>query len=400
MNTTNYVSSQPRFKLIRNKEENLFLTKPIPIMKKSVLYILLLSSFIAAGIYWYFNQSKSNSSETNSEPSIEVSRGSIVSLALATGNIQPENEVQVKSKISGVVKRFYAEPGSFVQQGAPLLEVQPDPTPLELAEAKRNLELTGSILNNISTELQRAETLKDRNLISQHDFDNIQQRFTDAQIRHQLNQERLELLESGKIKIGDSVIESVIRAPVSGYILERMVEIGDPIVPLTSFQAGTALMILADMDNLIFKGSVDEIDVGKISEGMTAKIKIGALPDAQIEGVLNFISLRSQRQDNATVFPVEIAITKAEGVILRAGYSANANIIIQNREDVLVIPERVVEYRNNGAYVEIPDRENGGRKEIKIETGLSDAIMVEVLHGLTEGDVVLEKPIRRLSVQL
>jgi HlyD family secretion protein len=369
-------------------------------MKKRGLYILLISILIVAVAYWYFNESKNNTPDSNLEPSIQVTRGSIVSMALATGNIQPENEVQVKSKISGVVKRFFAEPGSFVQQGAPLLEVQPDPTPLELAEAKRNLELTGSILNNITTELQRAQTLKDRNLISQHDFDNIQQRFTDAQIRHQLNQERLELLESGKIKIGDSVIESVIRAPVSGYILERMVEIGDPIVPLTSFQAGTALMILADMGNLIFKGSVDEIDVGKISEGMTAKIKIGALPDAQIEGVLNFISLRSQRQDNATVFPVEIAITKAEGVILRAGYSANANIIIQNREDVLVIPERVVEYRNNGAYVEISDGENGGRKEIKIETGLSDAIMVEVLKGLNEGDTVLEKPIRRLNVEL
>jgi len=369
-------------------------------MKKRVLLFLAFVLLISAGAYWYLSTSDNNSNAINNEPSVQVTTGTIVSKALATGNIQPVHEIQIKSKISGVVKRFFAEPGTFVNQGDPLLEVQPDPTPLELAEAKRNLELTGVVLNSLTTEYERAKVLKERNIISKHDFENIEQRYSDAKIRHQLNQERLQLLESGKVVIGDSIIESVIRAPISGYILERMVEIGDPIVPLTSFQAGTALMVLADMDNLIFKGSVDEIDVGKIQEGMHAVIRIGALPGARVEGELNFISLRSQRQDNATVFPVEIMITQAEGIILRAGYSANADIIIQQSNDVMIIPERVVDYRDGSAFVELPGTEPGSRREIEIKTGLSDAIMVEVVDGLNLGDSVLEKPVRRISVQL
>jgi len=219
-------------------------------------------------------------------------------------------------------------------------------------------------------------------------------------VRHQLNKERLELLESGRVKIGDSLIESVIRAPISGYVLERMVEIGDPIVPLTSFQAGTPLMILAEMEDLIFKGTVDEIDVGKIKEGMSAEIKIGALPDAKIKGELRLISLKSQKQDNSTVFPIEILITETEGATLRAGYSANADIIIERRSDILIIPERVVTYRDGASYIEIKGSEPGSRLEKEISTGLSDAIHVEIKEGLSKDEEVLEKPLQRLSVDI
>lgn len=173
-----------------------------------------------------------------------------------------------------------------------------------------------------------------------------------------------------------------------------MINVGDPIVPLSSYQAGTVLFTLADMKKLLFKGTVDEIDVGKLKEGMEADIQVGALPGKPVKGILDKISLKAQKDDNTTVFPVEIVIQIEEGSVLRAGYSANANIIIQKKDSVLVIPERVVTFRNDSAFVNIPEGE--GKKEIFIETGLSDAIYIEIFSGLKKDQEVLEKEVKEI----
>ena len=188
----------------------------------------------------------------------------------------------------------------------------------------------------------------------------------------------------------------MVKSPITGFILEKMVDIGDPVVPLTSFQEGTVLMTMAEMDELIFRGSVDEIDVGRLEEGMPATIKIGALPDAQVQGVMEKISLKGQEQDNATTFPVEIAVQPAEGTVLRAGYSANADVIIEKREDVLVIPERLITYAADTARVTVGVTGEATEERI-IETGLSDGIQIEVLSGLDSGEVIHEKPPREIQ---
>lgn len=350
-----------------------------------------------AGVFVVFISGTSGGDQ-GTERSVTVERGTIIDKALAVGTIEPQTEIQVKSKISGVVGRIYAEPGTFVRQGEPIIEIQPDPTPLELAEAKRHVELAEIETETLSRDVARNRQLRERGLISDREFEELEKRYNDALIRLQMRREHLQLLESGRIIIGDTKIESLIKAPISGYILEKMVEIGDPVVPLTSFQAGTPLMTMAAMDNLLFKGTVDEIDVGKLQEGMPVEIKVGALPDATVTGTLSKISLKAHRQDNATVFPVEIEIHDNPTVILRAGYSANADIIINRKQDILIIPERVVTFRNGEAFVDIPDGQ-GGRRQVPIRTGLSDAINVEVKEGLGEGDVVLEKPLQRLTVR-
>jgi HlyD family secretion protein len=365
-------------------------------MKRKIIFSSL-GLIIVVVVVLVLTSGPSNS-EQNTERSLTVERGTIVDKALAIGNIQPETEIQVKSKISGVVKKIYAEPGTFVRSGDPIIEIQPDPTPLELAEAKRNVELAEVEMDNISRELERNKQLRERGLISEREYEDLQKRYSDSSIRLQMRREHLELLESGRVTIGDTKIESLIKAPITGFVLEKMVDIGDPVVPLTSFQAGTALMTMAAMDNLIFKGTVDEIDVGKLEEGMTVDIKIGALPEAKVTGKLFKISLKAQKQDNATVFPVEIAIVDSENNTLRAGYSANADVIIARREDILVIPERTVTFKNGDAFVDVPDGA-GGRKQVAIKTGLSDAINIEVKEGLNEGDTILEKPIQKLTVR-
>ena len=360
-----------------------------------ILAVILLTG--SGAFYYYSLQNGYDKSET--DPHIFAEIGTVVEKALAVGTIEPENEIEVKSKISGVVSKIFAEPGDYVRQGDPLIEVRPDPTPLELAEARRSLERTKIEMDNLSRELERMQTLRDRNLSSQQEFDQFQQRYNDVQVRHQINKERLSLLETGRITMGDTVIESVIRAPIDGFVLEKMVDVGEPVVPLTSYQAGTPLMSLAGMDKLLFKGTVDEIDVGKIEEGLPVDIKVGALPGVVVQGEVSRISLKAKKQDNANVFPVEILITNANGAILRAGYSANADIIIKRESDVVTIPERVITMRDGKSFIEVPGSEPGSRIEKQIEVGLSDAITITVLDGVTEGDMIFEKPVRTLTVR-
>ncbi len=336
------------------------------------------------------------SADANGTPKIKVTRGLIVDKALAVGTIEPENEISVKSKVSGVVSHIYADVGTFVKVGQPLLEVRPDPTPLELADAKRQVQLTQVDLDNLKKQRVRQESLIKNKLISDQEYEDFQKQYEESELKLKIASERLALLESGKIKIGDTQIESIIKSPISGFVLNRTVEVGDPVTPLTSYQEGTVLMKMANMERLLFKGTVDEIDVGKMKEGMDVEIKVGALPGDTVRGVLRKIWLKAEKKDNATVFPIEIIIPVTKNTVLRAGYSANANIIIRKKENVLTIPERVVTFNNDSTYVKIAAGPGKDEKRF-IKTGLSDAINVEVVSGLNEGEEVLEKPVKKID---
>jgi len=334
--------------------------------------------------------SKGGKKADSSQRTVTVTRDNIIDKALAVGSLEPLHEIAVKSKISGVVNRLFVDVGNFVKKDEPLLEIKPNPTPMELAEAKRNLESAEIELKTLEKDLKRTVELKEKGLISDQDFDILQQQYDQANVGYQIARERLELIQSGKVQIAGTHIETVIYSPMTGYILEKAVDVGDPVVPLTSYQAGTELMKLADMESLLFKGTVDEIDVGKIHEGMAADIKVGALPGVTVKGHVTLISLKARNQDNTTVFPVEIQIDVTGDSKLRAGFSANADIIINRKDSVLTIPERVITFRNDSAFVMIPSGENDS-EERYIKTGLSNAIQIEVLEGLEQGQTVLEK---------
>lgn len=327
---------------------------------------------------------------------VTVTRATIVDKALAVGTIEPEVEISVKSQVSGVVQRRFAEEGAFVRAGTPLIEIKPTPTPLELADARRQIQLRDLEVNNLRLELDRNETLRTQGLVSEQDYLATKQRFEQVQIQRQIAAERLSLMEEGRIDTGRGALETVIRSPIDGYILEYAVEVGDPVVPLSTYQEGTALIKMAEMKTLMFRGTVDEIDVGRLHEGMPVELKIGAQPDAKITGRLTRISLKAKTENNSTVFPVEIALTETHGTTLRAGYSANADVIVERRDSVLTIPERVVTMTGDTARVTVllPD---GRRAERVVKLGLSDAINVQVLEGLAAGDRLVEPPPREIK---
>lgn len=364
-------------------------------MKKGIkitVTLLVVAAIVTAGIAMV----KHDQSKDDKVKTVAVSRGNITDKALAVGSIEPKVKVDVKSKISGVVEKLYADAGDYVKAGAPLIEIKPTPTPNELVNAQQQLERMKIDLQNAASNFKRQKELKAEGYISQSDYDNALKNYNQAKLEVTSAQDQLDLLKKGHIGSGKKKIESIVRAPISGYILDKKIEIGDPVVPLTSYQAGTVLMTMADMHNLLFRGTVDEIDVGKLKEGMPANIKIGALPDAVIQGVLSKISLESQEKDNSVVFPVEIKLTNTHGILLRAGYSANAEITVQKHDNVLMIPERLVTFSNDTARVEV-EAPDGKKKKKIIKTGLSDAMNIEVVKGLKKGDKVIEEPPKKIQ---
>jgi HlyD family secretion protein len=354
--------------------------------------VVVLAGGAAAALY-----SRSRTDKDKPWKVVEVTRGPVVEKALAVGAIRPKREIAVKSKISGIVKRSYREVGDVVKAGDPLFEILPDPTPLELTEARREVEIARNIFDQAKRRHDRSNTLRDQGIVSSQESDTADKEIEDAKIRLGLATEKLALVEKGRVRSERLNVESVIRAPISGTVLELLVNEGDPVVPLTSYQAGTALTNLADMSSLVFKGTVDEIDVGKLKEGMPARIKVGAIPDSVVEGKVYKIAPKSKTAEGATLFDVEVELGPASQVTLRAGYSANADIVVREKQDVLLLPERLVTFGEGKATVELPPAGEGEPTKKEIKVGLSDGMNVEIVDGLAQKQGVVERPPKKIE---
>lgn len=359
-------------------------------MKKIIIIGIIAVVVVGIG-YLIFKPSSKNDEGIKL---VEVTKGNIVDKALAVGQLEPRQEIQVKSKISGIVKKLHVDIGDKVNAGDPLITVAPNPTPIEYAEAKRNLELAQIDHDNARLIFNRKQGMYDKKLISKEDFDINKAQYDESVLKFQLAQEKFDLLKQGSTTDGKN--ENIIVSPINGTILEKLVNEGDPVVPLTSYQAGTALLTLAPMSELIFKGTVDEIDVGKLKEGMNTTIKVGALPDNELSGHLSKISPKAKKQDNTTKFDIEIKIDDTKSALLRAGYSANADVIINKKDSVLIIPERLVTFAGDTARVEVQDSA-GTLDTLQIQVGLSDGLNIEVVDGLALGDKVVERPPKEIQ---
>ncbi|UCG59273.1 MAG: efflux RND transporter periplasmic adaptor subunit [Phycisphaerales bacterium] len=321
---------------------------------------------------------------------VEVTRGAIEKQAVATGTIGPEFEVTVKPQISGIVSQVFRRMGEKVAAGEPLVKIKPNPTPFDSVAAKRGVE-AAKLNEERAIEFREGENLAARLMGVMMGEKEMQRQYEQARLGRVRAEEQLALLKQGKVIMDDEVIDSVVTSPIEGYILERRVNVGDPVDALGSQGGGTVLCVLADMDTLVFRGTVDEIDVGRLTEGLEARIQVGALPNCLLKGRLEEISLKARQRDSATVFEVRLSLEKAEDVVLRAGYSATANILVQKKEDILLLPERVIERRNGVGFVQVVLEKAEGAETREVKTGLSDGLMTEIVSGLEEGDRVLER---------
>ncbi|PYQ50043.1 MAG: efflux RND transporter periplasmic adaptor subunit [Acidobacteria bacterium] len=361
---------------------------------KTLLFLVVIAGASAA----VYALSRSGKKGNDGPKLVDVTTGSIVEKAVAVGQIQPRQKFQVKSKISGIVRRASIQVGDTVKAGDPLFEIGPDPTPLEVTEVDRQVDSADASYRRAEIDYKRAQELSRSGVLPKSDLDQKKEAYELARVALTRAQQNRDLTRKGRLTLTGT--ESIIRAPAAGTILTRPVNPGDPIVPLTSYQPGTEMATVADMRDLIFKGTVDEIDVGKLSVGMPTRIKVGALPTDIVTGHVSRIAPQAQQKEGATLFDVEVELDPSNKITLRAGYSANADVIIREKKDVLVIPERLVTFEDGGkkATVEISggDPKKPGKK-VEIKTGISDGLNVEVVKGLKKGDRVVERPPKEIS---
>lgn len=360
-------------------------------MKKKIV-ILIIAVLALAVIIIVLSSGKKKAEELKYVP---VKRGDIAEKALAVGTLEPEQEIKVKSTISGIVSEVLFKVGDAIAKDSPLFNISPNPTPLEYVEARRNMEVAEVTMSRLQSERDRNTKLFQSRLISQSQMESVEAQYNEALLRHRVAKEKFELLDKGRIQMANRNIDSIIRAPISGIMLSLNAHEGDPVVPLTNFQPGTELCSMADMGKILFKGTVDEIDVGKLVPGMEAEIQIGALAEKRIRGTLQRIFPKARREGNATLFDVEILLGEAPGIILRAGYSATAYVKIQEHKSVLIVSERLILSEDEKRYVEV--KQDDTISKVDVKTGLSDGLNIEILEGLKEGDLIVERPPREIE---
>lgn len=363
---------------------------------KTLLLLAILVA-VAAGLYALARNGKGNDAE---QKLVTVEKGSITEKALAVGQIQPRQKFSIKSKISGIVKTCMVNVGDKVKAGDPLFEIAPDPTPQELTDVDRQLDSARASYDRAKADFERSQELARQGVVPKSDLDVKREAFELARVAVARAEQGRDLTRKGRIQTDTVSMESIIRAPAAGTVLTRAVNPGDPVVPLTSYQPGTELAAIADMSDLIFKGTVDEIDVGKLKMALPARIKVGALPTDVVTGAVARIAPQAQQKDGATLFDVEIELDSTANVTLRAGYSANADLIIRERKDVLTIPERVVIFEDGGkkTFVEVPGAtEKAPPVKTAVKLGVSDGLNVEISEGLSMGAKVLERPPKKLT---
>ena len=368
-------------------------------MSKLFKTLLLLALLLAAAVAVYA-LARSGKGSDGEQKMVTVEKGSVTEKALAVGQIQPRQKFSIKSKISGLVKRCMVNVGDKVKAGDALFEIAPDPTPQELTDVDRQLDSTRASFERAKAEFERSQELNKNGVVAKSDLDVKREAFELAKVALAKAEQQRDLTREGRIQTEGVRMESIIRAPAAGTVLTRAVNPGDPVVPLTSYQPGTELAAIADMNDLIFKGTVDEIDVGKLHVDLPARIKVGALPTDVVTGKVSRIAPQAQQKEGATLFDIEIELDPGTKVTLRAGYSANADLIIREKKDVLTIPERVVIFEDGGkkTFVELPAaKPKEPPKKTAVKLGISDGLNVEVAEGLSLGAKVLERPPKKLT---
>lgn len=355
-------------------------------MRKTVVASsLLLIALVVAWTNWPRAQGRADA------PTLAVARGTIVRRAIASGQVDPVQETQVNTQLAGFVRTLHTKLGQKVAAGEPLAEVWPALTEQDVLRAERGLQqaIEGEQAANEFHEGEHLLASVTRLLQGQKNLDRMQQ---SAQRSRRSAEESLRLLREGKVEIDGRLIDFVVRAPVAGHVLQ-LVRQGDPITPASSYGLGTVLAVIGDLDRPVFRGTVDEIDVGRLRTGMAARVTLGALPGVTLTGTVIELGLRARRQDNAALFDVRIQLEPQAGVLLRAGYSAVAEVEVARAENVLQLPERCLVHRAGGAFVTVR-LADGRREERAVQLGLGDGLHVEILDGLREGDVVAEPAVR------
>ena len=347
-----------------------------------IILIFLVLSLLVAGLYFLI---KRNEKAPETFETRTVSRATIIKKAVAFGAIEPRKEVIIKSRVSGVVEKLHVEAGETIKAQTLIAKIQVIPDAVTLNAAQARVETARISVENAQRERDRRGKLLKENLISSDEYAKYQYDYEIKRKELQSSVSNLKLIREGG-SADSGTISSEIRSTVSGKVLEIPVKEGESVTETNNFHEGTTIASVADMTDMIFIGTVDESEVGKITEGLPLLITIGAIEGETFEGNLEFISPKGNKEEGTVQFAIRAAISEDPAERIRAGYSANADIVLDRRDNVLTLDEGALLFEEGKIFALVSDGESFSRREIEI--GLSDGLKTEVTSGLAEGDVI------------
>ena len=361
------IKSPELIKRIVNKNE-------IDMKRYSKLIIAAIIALIFIGTFVFLWQKSQPKEIVYSEFTPKLD--SIQKTTIITGKIEPRNEVNVKPQISGIISELYKQPGDYVNAGDVIAKVKVIPDMNQLSSAEMRVRLADINLKQAQTDFQREENLYNQKLVSADEYDK--------------SKLALKVVRDGVSKSNASASSTLIRSTISGVILDIPVKVGNSVILSNTFNDGTTIASVANMGDLIFRGNIDETEVGQLTMGIPMKITIGALQDLKFDAALEYISPKAVESNGANQFEIKAAVHVAKDDKLRSGYSANAEIVLARADKVLTIPESAIEFSGDSTFVYIIKGE-GKQKDYErraVVTGLSDGVNIEVKKGLTAKDKV------------
>ncbi len=353
-------------------------------MKKYFKYILMaLVAVIFIGTFVFLYIKSQPQPEVYDEFTLQ--RMDIRKTTVVTGKIEPRNEVNVKPQISGIITEILKEAGETVQEGEVIAKVKVIPDMGSLSAAQSRLRLAEINRKQAQTDYDREKTLFDKGLVAADEYDKIAQALRQAREEVDAAQDNLEVVRDGVSKSNASASSTLIRSTITGLILDIPVKVGNSVILANTFNDGTTIATVANMNDLIFRGNIDETEVGRLSTGMTMKITIGALQDLKFDARLEYIAPKATDQNGANQFEIKAAVNlPSNATNIRSGYSANAEIVLAEAKNVLAVQESAIEFDGDDTYVYVikgeGDKQTYERR--KVQTGISDGINIEIRSGV------------------
>ena len=354
--------------------------------KKLIIATIIALIFIGTFVFlWQKSQPKEVVYNEFTPEMNEVKKTTII-----TGKIEPRNEVNIKPQIGGIITQLMKEPGDYVQAGEVIAKVKVIPDMAQLSSAESRVRLADLNLRQAKIDYEREKSLYEQKLVSADEYDKVAQKLKQAKEELLASEDALQVVRDGVSKSNANASSTLVRSTISGVILDVPVKVGNSVINTNTFNEGTTIASVANMNDLIFRGNIDETEVGQLYSGIPMKITIGALQDLKFDASLEYISPKAVENNGANQFEIKAAVKVAKDDKIRSGYSANAEIVLAQVNKALTIPESAIEFSGDSTFVYLIKGE-GAQKTYdrhQITTGLSDGVNIEVKKGLTTKDKV------------
>jgi HlyD family secretion protein len=347
--------------------------------------ILILIGAFGGTLFFLYNKSKKKPDvfET-SNPFVS----DLVMKTVATGSVVPRFEIEIKPQVSGIIDELYVEAGDRVVKDQVVARIKIIPDMVTLNAAETRMKRAEINFEDAKTDYERQQNLFDKDVISGEEYKNAKVAYDSAREELYAAENNLELIKNGVTKKARETTNTLVRSTINGMVLDVPVEAGNAVIQSNTFNDGTTIATIANMNDMVFEGKVDETEVGRIREGMSIELEIGAIEKEKFVAALEHISPKGVEENGAIQFEIKASVQLKEGQFIRSGYSANANIVLEQKEKVLVIPEGLLKFENDSSYVEVQSEENQQFEKRYVQTGLSDGIHIEITKGLTKEDKV------------